>query len=177
MSPFLFLSFDVILQKGVTVWIKSLWIPWKWCFFGDKKEIFKAVVRASCYHPRVFELASHGSSMMLLLWTQYCYLMNRWKSKSELFTNVICVLFLLYLPHSSSFVSVVFDFNPSLNIVVSVSPISSSVYLMGMEKSGLFMDAFCVFVILRERVQRVLCLISMHHLMTPPLFLQSFPLS
>ena len=60
------------------------------------------------------------------------------------------MLFLLYLPHSSSFVSVVFDFNPSLNIVVSVSPISSSVYLMGMEKSGLFMDAFCVFVILQR---------------------------
>ena len=45
----------------------------------------------------------------------------------------------------SSPVSVVFDFNASLNDVAPVSPILLSYDLLEMEKSGLLMDAFsCV---------------------------------
>ena len=40
--------------------------------------------------------------------------------------------------------SVVFDFNDSLNDVAPVSPISLSVYTKRNEKSELLMDAFCV---------------------------------
>ena len=43
-------------------------------------------------------------------------------NKNGLLLNVICVLFLLYSPLRSSFVSVVFDFNASLNDVAPVSP-------------------------------------------------------
>ena len=45
------------------------------------------------------------------------------------------MLFLLSSQIRLSFVSVVFDFNASLNDVTPVSPISSSVDLMKMEKS------------------------------------------
>ena len=44
--------------------------------------------------------------------------------------------------------SVVFDFNASLNDVAPVSPMSFPVDLMRMEKSGLFMDAFCMLFLL-----------------------------
>ena len=49
--------------------------------------------------------------------------------------DVICVLFLLYPPLRSSFVSVLFDFNASLSDVAPVSSILLSVDLMRMEKS------------------------------------------
>ena len=52
----------------------------------------------------------------------------------------MCVVSLSSLPRSS-FVSVVFDFNASLNDVAPVSPMSLSVDLMRMEKSGLLIDA------------------------------------
>ena len=42
--------------------------------------------------------------------------------KSGLLMNAICVLFPLSSPFRLSFVSVVFDFNASLNDVASVSP-------------------------------------------------------
>ena len=58
--------------------------------------------------------------------------------------GAIYVLFLLCSPLRLSFVSVVFDFNASLNDVVPVSPIMLSVDLMRMEKSCLLMDAICV---------------------------------
>ena len=48
--------------------------------------------------------------------------------------GVICVLFLLCLQLRLSFVSVVFDFNASLNDVAPLSPISFAVDLMRMEK-------------------------------------------
>ena len=44
--------------------------------------------------------------------------------------------------------SVVFDFNASLNDVAPVSPMLLSVDLMRMEKSGLLMDAICVLFLL-----------------------------
>ena len=66
--------------------------------------------------------------------------------KSELLMDVFCVFFLLTLPLRSSLVSVVFDFNDSLNDVVPVSPM-----LQAIEKkkkrndmSKLLMDVFCV---------------------------------
>ena len=52
------------------------------------------------------------------------------------------------LQHKSSFVSVVFDFNASLNDVTPVSPIQFPVDLMRMEKSGLLNDAICVLFLL-----------------------------
>ena len=69
-----------------------------------------------------------------------------WMEKSRLLMNAICVMYLLRLLNRSSAVSVVFDFNASLNIVVSVSPILLPVDFMGTEKICLFMDAICVFL-------------------------------
>ena len=58
------------------------------------------------------------------------------------------VLLLLSSQLKSSFVSVVFDFNASLNDVAPLSPIQLTVYLMKIEKSGLLMDAICVLFLL-----------------------------
>ena len=44
--------------------------------------------------------------------------------KSELLMDVFCVVFLLSSPYRMSAVSVVFDFNASLNDVTPVFPIS-----------------------------------------------------
>ena len=53
--------------------------------------------------------------------------------------------FFLLSSHSRlSFVSVVFDFNDSLNDVAPVAPMLLSVDLMRKEKSELLMDVFCV---------------------------------
>ena len=49
---------------------------------------------------------------------------------------------------NASSVSVVFDFNASLNDTLPVSPISLSVDLMRMEKCGLLMDVICVLFLL-----------------------------
>ena len=49
--------------------------------------------------------------------------------------------------------SVVFDFNASLNDVAPVSPILLSVDLMRMEKSGLLMDAICVLFLLSSQLR------------------------
>ena len=59
--------------------------------------------------------------------------------------DTICVVFCSQL--RSSFVSVVFDFNASLNDVAPLSPMLFPVILMRMEKSGLFMDAICVLLL------------------------------
>ena len=56
----------------------------------------------------------------------------------------VFVCLLLSSPHKSSSVSVVFDFNASLNDVTPVSPISFPVYVTIKEKSELLMDVFCV---------------------------------
>ena len=59
--------------------------------------------------------------------------------------DVICVLFLLYLPHKLSFVSIVFDFNASLNDAVPVCPTLFSVDLMIMKKEWFVEEChFCV---------------------------------
>ena len=51
---------------------------------------------------------------------------------------------LLFSPFRLSFVSVVFDFNNSLNDVVPLSSISLPVYVNKKEKSELLMDFICV---------------------------------
>ena len=56
--------------------------------------------------------------------------------------------FFLGLPPSLSFVSVVFDFNASLNDASPLSPMLFPVDLMRMKKSGLLMDAICVLFLL-----------------------------
>ena len=68
--------------------------------------------------------------------------------KSGLLMDAICVLFLLCSHHRLSSVSVVFDFNASLNDVAPFSPILLPVDLMRMEKSGLLMDVICVLFLL-----------------------------
>ena len=73
------------------------------------------------------------------------------------------MLSLLCLPHISSFVSVVFDFNASLNDTPPFSLIHVSVYLMVIKMGGLLMDVICVHI--SNRVLKLLCLISMHHSM------------
>ena len=61
------------------------------------------------------------------------------------------MLLLLCSPLRSSSVSVVFDFNASLNEFAPVSPILFPVDLMKMEKSGLLMDAVCVLFLLSSQ--------------------------
>ena len=68
--------------------------------------------------------------------------------RSGLLMDAICVLLLLSSPIRFSFVSVVFDFNASLNDVAPVSPMPFSVDFMRMEKSGLLMDVICVLFLL-----------------------------
>ena len=58
------------------------------------------------------------------------------------------MLFLLCSLFISSSVSVVFDFNASLNDVAPLSPMPLTVDLMIMEKSGLLMDTVCVLFLL-----------------------------
>ena len=72
--------------------------------------------------------------MVLLLFLQSCFLFIGRETKSWLLVDSICVLFLLYLPSSLSFVSVVFALSASLNDVAPVSPMSFSVDLMKRKK-------------------------------------------
>ena len=56
--------------------------------------------------------------------------------------DVFCVFFLLSSPLRLSFVSVVFDFNASLNDVAPASLMLLPVGMVRMEKSELLMDVF-----------------------------------
>ena len=51
---------------------------------------------------------------------------------------------ILYLQLRLNVVSVVFDFNASLNDVAPMSPMSLPIYVVRKEKSVLLMDVFCV---------------------------------
>ena len=59
-----------------------------------------------------------------------------------LLVDVLCVFFLLSSQLRLSVVSVVFDFNDSLNDVAPVSPMLLSVDVKRNEKSELLMDVF-----------------------------------
>ena len=58
--------------------------------------------------------------------------------------DAICVLFLLCSHHRLSSVSVVFDFNASLNDAAPVSSMLFPVDLMRKEKNRLLVDFICV---------------------------------
>ena len=62
----------------------------------------------------------------------------------NLLIDVFCVFFLWSSQFRSSFVSVVFDFNASLNDFTPAPLILLTVDVMRMEKSELLMDVFCV---------------------------------
>ena len=57
----------------------------------------------------------------------------------------MCVFFLLPSHVRLSFLSVVFDFNASLNDIAPLSPITFPVNVKRKEKSELLMDVLCVF--------------------------------
>ena len=66
----------------------------------------------------------------------------------------MCVFFLLSSPPRSSLVSVVFDFNDSLNDFAPVVPTLFTVDEMRNEKSELLMDVFlCVFFLLSSHLR------------------------
>ena len=67
------------------------------------------------------------------------------EEKSELLMDVFCVFFLLYSPLRLSAVSVVFDFNNSLNDAAPLSLMLLPVDENRNGKSKLLMDIFCVF--------------------------------
>ena len=80
-----------------------------------------------------------------------------WMEKSGLLMDAICVVLFCFVFTAQTelsecsqlklrFLSVVFDFNASLNDVTPVSPILLPVDFMGTEKNCLFMDAICVFL-------------------------------
>ena len=64
---------------------------------------------------------------------------------------------LLSSPHRMSFVSVVFDFNASLNDAAPVSPMLLSVYVKRMEKSELFIQVICVSFVLTKQIELSEC--------------------
>ena len=94
--------------------------------------------------------------------------------KSGLLMDAICVLFLLSSPPRLSSVSVVFDFNASLNGVAPVFPMLFADDLVRMEKCGLSNDIVCCFFRTHssDGAELVLSLISMHHSMMLLLCLQ-----
>ena len=63
------------------------------------------------------------------------------------------MLFLLRSLFRKSTVSVVFDFNASLNDVAPLSPMSLPVDLMRMKKSGLLMGVICVLFLLSSQLR------------------------
>ena len=70
--------------------------------------------------------------------------------------DAVCVsFFLLYLLLRLSAVSVVFDFNASLNDVAPVSPMLLPVYLKRKEKSELLMNVICVSFFLLYSLYRL----------------------
>ena len=64
--------------------------------------------------------------------------------RSELLMDLFCVFFLWSSQLRSSSLSVVFDFNASLNDAAPVSPMLLPVDVKRTEKSELLMDVFCV---------------------------------
>ena len=74
--------------------------------------------------------------MMLLLFVQCCCLLIWREKEKEWFVDGchLCVFFLLFSPIRLRFVSVVFDFNASLNDVAPVSPILLPVDVKRLEK-------------------------------------------
>ena len=113
---------------------------------------------------------------MLLLRLQWCLLMM-WteRKKHELLMDVLCAFFLLSSQLNLTWVSVVFNFNDSLNDVAPVSPILLAVDVMRMKKEWIVDGCLLCFIFClhhTDRVQWVLCLTSILHSMILLLFLQ-----
>ena len=134
-----------------------------------------------CFHnadrvPWVLCLISMIHSMMLHLYSQSCSLLMRRERKEWIVDGCLLCVFLLSSPPILSLVSVVFDFNDSLNGAAPVFPMLLPVDGKWNEKSELLMDVFCVssFFCLHpsDWVSWVLCLISMIHSMILLLRLQ-----
>ena len=109
---------------------------------------------------------THIRTLCFLLFSLFTFSMAHWKAvrvphihfqlsssmpfttlcmnKSYLWMDVFCVFFLLPSQLRLSLVSVVFDFNDSLNDVAPASPILLSVDEKRKEKSELLMDVFGV---------------------------------
>ena len=99
---------------------------------------------SSLFRCSAFDIACHNSWLMLLS-------VYEERKGKELFVDVClwCVFFLLYSPPRSSHVSVVFDFNDSLNDFAPVSPILLSVDLMRKGKEWIVDRCLlCVFFLL-----------------------------
>ena len=98
-----------------------------------------------------------------------------WEYKRKKLIDAICVLILLSSPNRLSSVSVVLDFNASLNDVAPLTPILFPVDFMRVESVICWWMPFvCWFFCLHQtdRAQWVLCLISMHRSLMLLLFLQ-----
>ena len=67
--------------------------------------------------------------------------------------DTFCVFFVLCSLLRLSIVSVVFDFNASLNDAAPLSPILLPVDVKRKEKSDLSMDAFCVFCFFAYQIE------------------------
>ncbi len=65
----------------------------------------------------------------------------------------MCVSFLLYSPLKLSALSVVFDFNDSLNDFAPVSPMLLPVDAKIKEKSDLSMDVICVSFVFTTQIE------------------------
>ena len=83
--------------------------------------------------------------MTLLLFPQCCSLLIKKNSK---LIGFICVNSVLSSRLKLSFMSVMFDFNDSLNDVAPAFPMLLSVDVKRNEKSDLLMDTICVFFLL-----------------------------
>ena len=97
------------------------------------------------------------------------------KEKNRLLIDAVCVLFLLCSPLRLSLVSVLFDFNASLNDVAPVTPMLHSTFYEN-EKAvycRLMPFVCCIFYLHdSDRVELLLCSSSMHHSKMLLLFLQ-----
>ena len=119
-------------------------------------------------------LISMLHSVMLLLGLRSCWLLmliEKGERVNSWWMSFVC---LLSSQHRSSSVSVVFDFNDSLNGAVPVSLKSFPIYVMIIHEWIADGSLLCVFFCLHytDRVQWVLCLISVIHSMMLPQCLQ-----
>ena len=111
---------------------------------------------------RVSCLISMFHSVMMLLFFQYCLLL-KWREMKRVVCGrmsfVFLLSFVLHLRLSS--VSVVFDFNDSLNDVAPMSPISLSVYRKNMREknTSCHRNHWCIMYYVHHecQVQWVLC--------------------
>ena len=105
------------------------WCDDKWktvnCWWMSFVSFFRIHISDIVYW--VLCLISTPHTMMLLLCLQSHCLLMLWETESDLLMDVFCAFFLVFSPYRSSSVSVVFDFNASLNDFTPASPMLLSV--------------------------------------------------